>query len=103
MLVNGDGVPKDHSRARVLGERSCAAGALRGCTALALLLEKGSGGPADEGRAVQLYRRACEGGEPRGCANLGAVHLKGRLGLATDLDLAAAFYEQACKGKIASA
>ena len=76
---DGDGVPRDLSKASQLREKAfrllakeCDGGDARSCLTLAMKTDPETapqGIPKDAKKALDLYRKACEGGEQIGCNN----------------------------------
>jgi hypothetical protein len=79
LLLRGDGLPRDDTRALALLEKSARAGHGPAAFRLGLLLSRGENGAArDPARAVAYFRAAAAAGEPEAFFNLGAAHANGR-------------------------
>ena len=79
LLLHGDGIPRDDSRALALLEKSARAGHGPAAFRLGFLLSRGENGAArDPARAIAYFRAAAAAGEPEAFFNLGAAHANGR-------------------------
>lgn len=79
LLLRGDGLPRDDSRALALLEKSARAGHGPAAFRLGFLLSRGENGAArDPARAIAYFRAAAAAGEPEAFFNLGAAHANGR-------------------------
>lgn len=84
MQVQGLGVAKDVSAARVLLRDAMAAGEAPAMNILGYMARDGIGAPRDDAEAVRLFKQAAELRHSWGLANLGRMYWQGRGGLATD-------------------
>lgn len=73
LLLEGNGVPVDSSRAVGLYEDNCHSGYLRSCVSLGFLYENGRGVALDISRAIELYETACDGDDMDACVRLGRI------------------------------
>lgn len=79
ILLRGDGLPRDDTRAVALLEKAARAGHSGAAFRLGMLLMRGENGVApDPARATAYYRAAAAGGEREAFFNLGAAHANGR-------------------------
>ena len=81
--VEGKGVPRDYSVARVLYESAAAAGIDESLNQVGILYERGLGAPRDYSKALYYYRKAVEAGNAAANSRLGAMYVKG-LGVPKD-------------------
>lgn len=86
-LLGGDGVIKDHARARALSEQAAQAGDPIGQAVFGTMLRDGIAGPADPARGVQLLQQAAEHHVPWAHYQLGVAYRHG-LGIPADRQLA---------------
>ena len=91
MYFNGEGVPKDITRAAGLFQKACDGGDLEGCSDLGVRHFNGEGVAKDVAQGTALLRRACDAGSTRGCYNLGVMYSDGK-----DAARAAVLYRMAC-------
>jgi hypothetical protein len=73
----GNGAPKDPSKALDLDAKACVKGAPRACADLGRALHVAVGKARDEAGSIEAYRRACELGDGDGCEALGASYWSG--------------------------
>lgn len=95
--LNGDGVPRDTTRARELFERACgglSGKQLQGCEELGRMYEKGVGVPKDLAKAADLYQESCPS---ESCGRLATGLATGKYGFAIDEARARKIYEGVCK------
>jgi hypothetical protein len=79
MLLRGDGVPPDETRAVALLEKAARAGQSAAAFRIGMLLSQGENGVArDHVRALAYFQAAAAGGEVEAFFNLGAAHANGR-------------------------
>ena len=79
MLLRGDGVPPDETRAVALLEKAARAGQSAAAFRIGMLLSQGQNGVArDHVRALAYFQAAAAGGEAEAFFNLGAAHANGR-------------------------
>ena len=79
MLLRGDGVPQDETRAVALLEKAARAGQSAAAFRIGMLLSHGDNGVArDHVRALAYFQAAAAGGEAEAFFNLGAAHANGR-------------------------
>ena len=81
--VEGKGVPRDYSLARVLYESAAAAGIDESLNQVGILYERGLGAPRDYSKALYYYRKAVEAGNAAANSRLGAMYVNG-LGVPKD-------------------
>ena len=93
---NGEGVPKDPSRALTLNVRACTDGAAMGCTNAGHLYYFGSGVDSDRMRAAEFAEKACKLGSQTGCVNFGRAIFGGD-GMLADRERAVQFFKPACE------
>ena len=92
---NGDGVPRDTTRAAEFYQQACEGGVAEGCYSLGFMYNMGEGLGKDRARAGELFQQACEGGSADGCLILGFRYDTGE---GRNRVRAAEFYRQACEG-----
>jgi TPR repeat protein len=79
MLLRGDGVPQDETRAVALLEKAARAGKSAAAFRIGMLLSHGESGVAqDHDRALAYFQAAAAGGEAEAFYNIGAAHANGR-------------------------
>lgn len=79
MLLRGDGVPQDETRAVALLEKAARAGKSAAAFRIGMLLSHGENGVAqDHARALAYFQAAAAGGEAEAFYNIGAAHANGR-------------------------
>ena len=79
MLLRGDGVPPDETRAVALLEKAARAGQSAAAFRIGMLLAQGEHGVArDSVRALAYFQASAAGGEAEAFFNLGAAHANGR-------------------------
>lgn len=91
----GDGVPKDYTRAFGLFSNACDNGSTGGCDNLGILYDNGWGVDKDSVRAAYFFNKACDGGGGNGCTNLGILTLAGR-GVPKDMKKGKEFLDRGC-------
>lgn len=75
MLLRGDGIPKDETRAVALLEKAARAGNSSAAFRIGMLLMNGEAGvPKDPPRALAYFRAAAAGGEKEAFFNIGAAY-----------------------------
>lgn len=92
---NGNGVPRDDTRAVALFRQSCAAGWWRGCGRLGESYLWGEGTATDNLKAIESFERACSNHYAPSCFNAGLMYRRG-LGVDQDQELAGERFRQAC-------
>lgn len=98
MYRKGQGVRKNYPRAAALLLQGCNGGNGLGCTDLGLMYWENVM-PKDDKRAAELIQRGCEGGDNNGCRVIAFMFERG-LGVPTDLNRAASFYQKAHEHRI---
>ena len=97
-LLEGDGVPQDKAKAKVLFEKAAAQGHPGALYNLGVLAIEGEGKIHEFGVAAAYFRRAIEAGDIDAMDALAALH-KGGMGVAMDQTKAAGLYRQAADQK----
>ena len=79
LLLRGDGIAQDESRAVALLEKAARAGSSAAAFRIGMLLARGESGVAkDPARALAYFRAAAAGGEAEAFFNIGAANARGR-------------------------
>ena len=95
--MDGDGVPKDESKAAQLLEKGCDHDDMTCCGLLGSFYEHGVGVPKDPTRAAALLTKACAREDLLSCAVLGGYYSKGE-GVVRDFVKAHELVSKACSG-----
>jgi hypothetical protein len=77
LYLNGNGVERDYSAARVWFEMAAQAGITESLREVGILYETGKGAPRDYHKAMFYYQKGVEAGEASAHSNLGSMYLKG--------------------------
>lgn len=91
LYLNGNGVDRDYSAARVWFELASQAGIAESLREVGILYETGKGAPRDYHKAMFYYQKGVEAGEASSYSNLGSMYLKG-LGIAKNQRRACELY-----------
>lgn len=77
IFINGDGIAKDVTKAKIFFERAIKSGNTDAEYSLANMYYEGLVGPQDYGKAFELYERAARKGDPRAQNDLGVMYYNG--------------------------